>query len=215
MLAAHLIHARKVVEYAHAAGVAEMEPGVFLECRLLRYASQTERLLTAIALKQVLTMIECRLYLAELARIVIDKRAGYKEVFLMSETEELQLICRYVIHEELPSLRLILCREYCVEQRVVLFLSLAATETPVAADDEQYCHKTERDHDPMPAKVHEQNNHSRAYERCAGGYKPSSDDRYHTRDTEDGTLTPPGTVGKRCTHSNHECDKGCGQRQFQ
>ena len=91
---------------------------------------------------------------------------------------------------------------------LLIVLSVATDEHHDDDEDKDCLHKD-------ATKVHRQADEGAGCESYTGCDKPSTDDTQHTCHAEYGTLTTPGFVGKRRTHSHHEGNVGGREWQLE
>ena len=214
MLLAYFVYTSEIVQYVHAEVVAEIEPRTLLNRHLARKITQAQCLFPAHILKYGLLLGQTRFRLTKHAGILVYEGSGNTAVFFSGIRKERLLLLGYIHQKQRPGLIFVLVADDSLEKSVaVVGLGLPA-ESAVTSDYKDNRQHSQKQHHPLSAEMHGRNNDTRADKCDTGSKEPAAYHRNDTSDAEHCALATPCPVGKRCSHRNHECDKGCGQRKL-
>ena len=145
MLLGHLGNAVQIVEYAHAAVVAQIKPCTFLDSGLTAEVTQAQCFLAARVFQHRLLPGQPRVDFSQRPGVLLQESFGDTPVALQHIFHVLLLLSAYVHQQHRPGGALVVGVDYGVEEGVVGFSVGFTAEAAVAAHYQHYgkhCHQT-------------------------------------------------------------------------
>ena len=206
--------AERVDELLVAVG-AQMEPGVALDGNLHRRAFQSEHLLTAEFLQHVLLFLQFLVGMAKVTGALAGKTIYDEIELIQSEVANEALGARYLAAKQIPYDLWVVGTHHQLEGAALALLLSLLVVLDIAADEQEDNQSHESTLNEDATEMHGHTNNGAGYESYTSGDKPSTNNTQHTCYTEYGTLTAPGSIGKRRTHCHHEGNVCGRERQLE
>ena len=208
-------NAEQTVSHLPKRIVDKMEVGTFPYALGRSDAAQAKDFATTQVLQGHLVAVQIARSTPQRLQFLCSQTFGQLSKGFVKEGELAGSVCHHMLTKKGLHLQRIVAGHHTCKQGIALFsTALTRCRTLVADKDDHDGHYNSH-HCHLSAGMHQQCHTHTGHKGHTGCDEPAADDGEHTGDTENSTLTGPGSVCQTGSHSHHEGDKGGGKRKFQ